>query len=273
MTRLTNALCIDVDDLALSNAEAGVRISEWRFTADREVEAILAELDSLALRATFFFPTLFVKRAPHLVIRAAELGHQIASHGEFHQRVEKYDPAGFLADVSRSKALLEDLTGKRIDTYKAPIWSITPRCVWAYEILREAGYAVDHSAMPDLKRHFGYPSDRMEPFKHQNGLLIIPVTVFRVLGVTVPFPGGFYNAYIPSSLQKKVFHRLNQGGVPFNFYFHPYEHSPADENRRLIKHRSLFLTLYAAHVGRYKSLLRKIANHHHLATLREAYAR
>ena len=131
MPSVTNALCIDVDDLAESNAEAGVAMREHRFTADVEFDAVLSELDRLGLQATFFFPSLFVRKAAHLVKRAATLGHQIASHGDRHQRVEQYDRPGFLADVSRSKAMLEDLTGGLVDTYKAPIWSITPRCAWS----------------------------------------------------------------------------------------------------------------------------------------------
>jgi polysaccharide deacetylase family protein (PEP-CTERM system associated) len=270
---LTNALCVDVDDLSESNAEAGVTMRERRFTADLEFDSLLGELDRLSLRATLFFPSLFANKAAHLVKRAAELGHEVASHGDRHQRVKQFDRGEFLADVTRSKALLEDITGDLVDTYKAPLWSITPQCAWAHDKLREAGFAVDHSAMPALKKHLGYPAARMEPFRLDNGLLVIPVTTCRVFGVAVPFPGGFYNAYVPFALQRKIYFGHNQRGLPFNFYFHPYEHSPTRQNRQLIKNRSLFLTLYAAHNGRYKSLLAKVAASYSLGTLRQAYAR
>ena len=113
----------------------------------------------------------------------------------------------------------------------------------------------------------------MEPFRLDNGLLVIPVTTCRILGASFPFSGGLHNAYVPFSLHRKIYFRLNQQGLLFNFYFHPYEHSPTRQNRQLIKNSSLYLTLYAAHNGRYKSLLPKIAANYSLGTLRQAYAR
>jgi peptidoglycan/xylan/chitin deacetylase (PgdA/CDA1 family) len=177
-----------------------------------------------------------------------------------------------LDDVTRSKKTLEDLTGGEVDTYKAPVWRITPRCPWAYDVLMEAGFKVDNSAMPIMWRYLGGKPGSMAPIRIGNQILVIPVTSVRLLGLNLPMPGGFYNAYLPFSLQQIIFDGINAQNKPFNFYFHPYEHSPSEESRRLLQHGSVFMTLYSLHVGRYLQLLRKMSGRYRLGTLRSAYA-
>ena len=111
------------------------------------------------------------------------------------------------------------------------------------------------------------------PFLYADQLLLIPVTSTRFLGFDLPFPGGFYNAYVPLMLQRRVYDGINRRGLPFNLYFHPYEHSPAGHNRSLVKYRSLYMSLYAAHLGRYATLLPRITARYRMGTLLQAYAR
>ena len=58
-------------------------------------------------------------------------GHEIASHGDWHQVVTTQTAAEFRADVRTAKAVLEDLTGRRIVGYRAPSFSIAPDRAWA----------------------------------------------------------------------------------------------------------------------------------------------
>jgi polysaccharide deacetylase family protein (PEP-CTERM system associated) len=269
----TNAFCVDVDDLAGSNFELGKSLREWRYTFEAETDLLLGELDALNINGTFFVPGLVTENAPALVGRIHQLGHQIASHGTRHCLVEAFEPQTYLDDVVRSKKTLEDMTGCEVDTYKAPVWSITPRCAWAYDVLMEAGFRVDNSAMPATWRHLGGRPDSLEPICIADQMWVIPVTSVRIFGFNVPMPGGFYNAYLPFQLQRRIFDGINGRDQPFNFYFHPYEHSPSHDSRRFLQHRSVFMTLYSLHVGRYLRLLREMSSHYRLSTLRNAYAR
>lgn len=268
-----NAICVDADDLAGSVHEAGLGRHPGDSDVAGETHALLEAFDALGLRATFFVPGHFVQDAPDLVRVMAASGHEVASHGTRHSPVSHFSPAEFLEDVRTSRCALEDLVGRRVETYKAPIWSITPRCLWAYDVLLEAGIRVDHSAMPGVVAGLGRRRGELEPFRYRDELVVIPVTTVEVLGFALPFPGGFYNAWVPFAIQKRVYDGINRRKLPFNFYFHPFEHSPAPSKRRLVKYRSLYVSLYAAHSGRYRSILARMAERYPLGTLESAYAR
>jgi polysaccharide deacetylase family protein (PEP-CTERM system associated) len=272
-TVTVNALCIDVDDLEGAFIESGRSIRSLHYGVAAETEALLATLAVRGTKATFFGPGHFVKLAPDLIGRIQAEGHQIASHGLRHDYVWKYSRGEFIEDVSAIRKTLEDLTGQAVDTYKAPIWSITPQCAWAYDALLEAGYRVDHSAFPALKRHLGLDPARMEPFLHSGGLWVVPMTVVKLAGMTLPFGGGVYNAWVPVSVQLRLLGRINAAGLPFNFYFHPFEHSPGRAARGSIERGSLFVRAYALHHGRYARIFEHLEQRFRFAPLCVAYAR
>ncbi|MEE8580030.1 MAG: polysaccharide deacetylase family protein [Myxococcota bacterium] len=270
---LINALCIDADDLSACIHESGRALRDRRYCVASETKSVLERLEDLEIKATFFIPGHFLSDEASLVRSISEAGHEIASHGNRHSPVGNLSRSEFLEDVSASKKSLEDLTGREVDVYKAPIWSITPECIWAYDLLLEAGFRVDHSATPRLNEYLGHPPATPSPFLYAEELVVIPATGAEILGFTLPLRGGFYNAYTPIFLQNFVYDRINGAGFPFNIYFHPYEHSPDEHNRKVFKYHSLWVSAYAAHVGRYHSILSRIAARYRLGPLQRAYSR
>ncbi len=269
-----NALCVDVDDLAGSSQELGRNVRDAEYCLERELDTLLSELDDLQISATFFVPGYALQRSPKLIREIAERGHDVASHGTKHDRIERLGPQQFQSDVADNKHLLEDCIGSLVDTYKAPCWSISQHTLWAYDVLIAAGFEIDHTAMPRVRMALGQPRHRLEPFRYEDRLLIIPPTTINVTGLPVRFCGGFYNAYVPASLQAFLLRRIGAAeNIPFNFYFHPYEYSPAAANKAFVKYRSLFLTLYAAHAGIYRQHLRHLARNFRFGTLKSAYRR
>ncbi|HEX6868430.1 MAG TPA: polysaccharide deacetylase family protein [Candidatus Limnocylindrales bacterium] len=96
--------------------------------------------------ATFFVLTRDVplERAAILAIRDA--GHEIASHGIDHPPHLAQRPTDEIAaEVSRSRAELEAITGTSVSGFRAPDWSVGPRLVGA---LGSAGYRYDASLVP-----------------------------------------------------------------------------------------------------------------------------
>ena len=269
---MKNALCIDVDDLCLTYAEYGCTTRQIYCGVEEETEAVLMHLSELGIKATFFIPGLTVKYAPKLITSIIQQGHELASHGWQHVRLETLGPKRFKEDVYRSKTILEDMSGRGVHIYKAPSWSITPSTLWAYDILSDTGIKIDHSAMPSVKRALGYSPGMAKPFIHSSGITIIPPTSFSLLGGTIPFPGGCYTAYIPMSILNKIFRKINLSGTIFNLYFHPYEHTPSKENQKLIKAGSLRVTLTTHHSGCYRNILNNLCQNFIFDTLSSAYA-
>ena len=63
---------------------------------------------------TFFTTGQVARHQPDLVRELAGLGHEIACHSDQHENVYSLDRAGFLGDLRRSKAALEEACGHRI---------------------------------------------------------------------------------------------------------------------------------------------------------------
>ena len=270
-----NALCIDADDLGQALMEVGFPVRCLGHGIREESKRLLDALAELNIRGTWFIPGHFFRYAGTSLLRQiAEAGHEVASHGTQHCLVGRMDPQSFLMDIVESRKRLEDTIGQRVDTYKAPAWSIMPSCSWALDCLIEAGFRVDHSAMPPLKWHLGVSTTRLLPFTYKT-LTIIPPTTLSLFGLPIPFAGGFYNAHIPTAIQLKLYDTINRKGVPFNVYFHPFEYAPSKNLRSHIQsqrwYMSLYMKFYTAHAGRYETVLRRLSSRYRLAPLKEAY--
>src|SRR3982751_6207375 len=87
---IVNALTIDVEDYFQVSAFAGrIREADWErlpCRVERNVERILAMLDSADAKATFFTLGWIAERYPALVRRIVDTGHELASHGFAHGR-------------------------------------------------------------------------------------------------------------------------------------------------------------------------------------------
>lgn len=252
--------------------ELGRNVRNAEYWLEQELDTLLADLDDLQIRGTFFVPGYSLRRSPKLIRRIAEQGHDVASHGTTHNFIVKLDREQFRRDIADNKHMLEDCIGKRVDTYKAPCWSISRHTLWAYDELINAGFEIDHTAMPHVRTALGQSKHQTEPFRYRDELLIIPPTTINMLNIPVRFCGGFYCAYFPPPLQAFLLQRVREATqVPFNYYFHPYEYSPAGANRAVLKYGSLFLTAYAAHAGVYRRHFRYLADRFRFGTLKSAY--
>ena len=60
---------------------------------------------------------------------------KIGSHTHFHQLAYKQDRKTFFNDVEKSIKTLEDCTGKKYTSFRAPGFSITENNKWAFEVL------------------------------------------------------------------------------------------------------------------------------------------
>jgi polysaccharide deacetylase family protein (PEP-CTERM system associated) len=102
-------------------------------------EKILELLARHGVHGTFFVLGWVAKRAPGLVRRIADGGHEIGSHTWSHPRISALTPDQFREELRSSKAILEDQGGQPVLGFRAPSFSIHPGMEWAFDILLEKG--------------------------------------------------------------------------------------------------------------------------------------
>lgn len=149
---VVNAMTVDVEDyFQVSAFEAYVGKSQWETWPLRVEDNTLRILDLFAahgVRGTFFTLGWVAERFPNLVKRIVKEGHEIASHGWEHVRVNTQTPEAFAQDVERTRKLLQDLSGEPVLGYRAASYSIGASESWAWEKLAEAGHRYSSSIVP-----------------------------------------------------------------------------------------------------------------------------
>lgn len=246
--RIINYLSVDVEDyFHVSAFESVSPASSWcarELRVEKNTEKILSILSAQSVKATFFVLGWVAQQCPDLVKRIASEGHEIASHGYGHKRVYNQSQAEFRDDITRSKGLLEDLSGSAVIGYRAPSYSISPETFWAFDELYEAGYKYDSSIFPiahDLYGVSDWPRFAMPVAKHADGswqscrnvvdgqpaLMELPITTLNFGGRNLPIAGGGYFRLLPYRATCWGLHRINQVDMqPFLFYLHPWEIDP-----------------------------------------------
>jgi polysaccharide deacetylase family protein (PEP-CTERM system associated) len=232
MSEIANALTVDVEDYFQVSALAPhIARADWEripCRVERNVETILSLFAESGARATFFTLGWIAERYPGLVKRIVAQGHELASHGYGHLRIHEQTPAEFTQDISRAKALLEDLAGTEVKGYRAPSFSIGQRTLWAFERIAQAGYRYSSSVYPVRHDLYGMPDAPRFPYRPRAELLEIPVTTAAVLNRNLPAGGGGYFRLLPYALSRALMRRVNDvDRRPCVFYFHPWEIDPA----------------------------------------------
>jgi polysaccharide deacetylase family protein (PEP-CTERM system associated) len=227
-------MTVDVEDYFHVSVFDGIlprsRWDQMESRVTRNTERLLEAFDTAGTRATFFVLGWVAERFPSLVRRIAAEGHEIASHGTAHRLVYDITPQAFREDVRRSKAVLESAGGRPVLGYRAPSYSITPRSLWAIDILIEEGYCYDASIFPIHHDRYGIPVSARHPFRldRARGFIIeAPASTVRWGPFNVPVAGGGYFRILPYWWTRCGIARLNRHeGRPAIFYLHPWEIDP-----------------------------------------------
>jgi polysaccharide deacetylase family protein (PEP-CTERM system associated) len=228
---VVNALTVDVEDYFQVWALAPwFPRSKWDSAPcriERNVERILALLEEAGTKATFFTLGWIAERYPELVRRIAADGHEIASHGYAHARVDDLQRESFHADILLAKAILEDVTGAEVTGYRAPSFSIGTETEWAHDCILEAGYRYSSSVYPIRHDHYGIPDAPRFAYYSRPELLEVPITTTRFLDRNWPAGGGGYFRLLPYPVSRWSIRRVNDvEEQPAIFYFHPWELDP-----------------------------------------------
>ena len=225
---VANAMTVDVEDYFHAQA-LGVPRARWDAIERRvegSTERILDLFADAGISATFFVLGWVAEHHPALVRRIVALGHELASHGWDHTRVDCQTPDEFRADIRRSRHLLEDISGIEVRGYRAATFSIGEANWWAFEILAEEGFAYSSSVYPIRHDLYGTPQACRFAFSPVPGwaFLEIPMSTLRLGGRNLPCSGGGYFRLLPYALSRWAMRRVNHTeGEACVFYFHPWE--------------------------------------------------
>jgi polysaccharide deacetylase family protein (PEP-CTERM system associated) len=197
---------------------------------DRNIPLLLEQLERFGTTGTFFVLGWVARHRPQIVRDIARAGHEIASHGFWHERVNTISPDRFRHDVRSSKAALEDLVSAPVHGYRAPSFSIVPGGEWAFDVLLEEGYTYDSSVFPIQRRGYGYPGAPREPYlieREAGTLREFPLATALFGGVRVPAAGGGYLRHFPFWVILRAFTEAARRSMPATFYVHPWEIDPS----------------------------------------------
>ena len=203
----------------------------WPSRVERNVDLLLDLLDRHGRRGTFFLLGHVAERRPAMVGRIADAGHEIACHGSGHDRLHRLDADSFRADVTACKHRLEDLTGRPVQGYRAPTFSVVPQTAWAIDVLADTGFTYDASIFPVRHPAYGVPEAPLEPFLVRRGpdgptLLEVPPLVWRVGPLSLAVAGGGWFRLLPLIFMRRGLVQAARHGRPAILYFHPWEFDP-----------------------------------------------
>lgn len=231
---VSNIMSVDLEDYFCD-----LPFEEWSKYESRVVkntEMILELFEKYDVKATFFVLGYIAEQFPELVKKISELGHEIASHSYAHIDLRKVSKEKFEEDFIKSKNILEKITGKKVQGFRAPFFSINKNNYWVFEILNK-NISYDSSVFPVKTQLYGIPNAPRNIYKpslknivneDKNGKLIeIPMATYRIPVIgNLPIAGGFYLRFFPYWFMKSGIKKLNSQGKPAMIYIHPKDLDP-----------------------------------------------
>jgi polysaccharide deacetylase family protein (PEP-CTERM system associated) len=269
-----NALTVDVEDYyqveAFSDVISRENWSRWESRIERNTDRLLNLFADLQVRGTFFVLGWVAEHHPQLVRRIAEAGHEIACHSYHHQLISKQIQTEFREDVRRAKSLLEEVTGKEVEGYRAPTYSITSQTMWALDILIEEGFRYDSSIFPIHHDRYGIPNAQRFPhlIRRSTGEIIeFPPSTVRFFGQNMPIAGGGYFRLMPYPVFRWGVDRINfEECKSAIFMIHAWE---VDPDQPVLPGKRINVWRHRLNLRRTEPRLKKLLNDFRFAPVRE----
>jgi polysaccharide deacetylase family protein (PEP-CTERM system associated) len=232
--KLHSCLTIDVEDwFHILDSPVVPGIEHWPFLESRiekNLEELLAVLDSFSVKVTFFWLGWLAERHKDLVCMCRDAGHEIASHGYAHVLAYEAGPNAFREDITLAKDILENIIGDQVRGFRAAGFGITKKAPWAFEVIKESGYQYDSSVFPASRGHGGIADSPLGPYfieTRSGHLLEVPMSIVEIFGHRTSLFGGGYLRLANKLMIKWGIGKLRTAGRPLIIYVHPREIDPA----------------------------------------------
>jgi len=203
-----NILTFDIEDWWVYDYYSIGKKTDWLPRLDYYLNTILDLLDERNVKATFFCLGKVAESNPEVIKKIANKGHHIGCHSFRHGFWSDATPKEVEEDTKKGLVILEDITGKKIDVYRAPAFSITEQTKWILEILAANGIKYDCSIFPASRSFGGFPNYKsdMPAIIRIGGIEIkeFPISVTTVLGKKTAYSGGGYFRLFPYNKLKSI---------------------------------------------------------------------
>jgi polysaccharide deacetylase family protein (PEP-CTERM system associated) len=169
---------------------------------EKNLEKMFSILESTKTSPSFFVLASTAEKYPNIVKRIAQK-YDIGTHSYSHTLVSKQSVKEFSEDLKKSIDVIEQLTGKKVNKYRSPGFSLSrPEYM---EQLIENGIEIDCS-LASTNHFYGQKTTNLQTphrIQLQNGIIKeFPITTFKYLCKNIGFTGGGYFRLFPYSIIK-----------------------------------------------------------------------
>jgi polysaccharide deacetylase family protein (PEP-CTERM system associated) len=172
---------------------------------------------------TFFTVGKIAESHPNLIKQLAVSGHEIACHSYSHTPVVTLGKEDFKRDLEKNINALLKAGASDIKGFRAPVFSLTRECEWAYDILSEFGFTYSSSVLPAKNPLYGWEGFGNDYKVMSGGIIEIPMTISNFGPLRMPIAGGVYFRVLPNYLIHKAIKKKFEESRPVLSYFHPYD--------------------------------------------------
>lgn len=202
-----NILTYDIEEWYLEKAYFGAKSSKYA-EYDKLLEEILLKLEEVGAKGTFFCVGKMATDFPAVVRKIHDAGHEVGCHSNTHQWLNKMSYDQSMEDTHAAVDALEQCIGKKVQSYRAPAFSIGSNNKWAFEVLAANGITRDASVFPVSRDFGGFPEfTKIEPtVVKYNGLELheYPIATAKVIGKEIAYSGGGYFRFFPYGFVEKT---------------------------------------------------------------------
>lgn len=212
--------------------------SNFEYRLDANADRIFDLLDKHNQKATFFCLGWVARKFPQVIKKINSLGYEVATHSDLHQLAYEQNQREFREDLQKSIYSIEELTGTKVTSYRAPGFSIKNENKWVFDILIDEGIEIDCSIFPAKRAHGGFEEYgyARPSLINSNGKYLkeFPINLYPILGQNIIFSGGGYFRLVPYPILKKF---MNNSDYVMT-YLHPRDFDytqPMIENLSLVR--------------------------------------
>ena len=213
-----NILTFDIEEWYIEKISGG---RDYRYRQfDEVLSKLLDMLDAHQMKGTFFCVGRMAMDFPEVIRKILERGHEIGCHSHVHTWINKMSEEALRKDTSEALKALEDVSGQKVVSYRAPAFSLTEQNKWAVNVLAECGIENDASIFPTSRDFGGYPvfpQDTPCEISYQGATLKeYPISLASLFGKKIAYSGGGYFRLLPYWFVSKTMKQRN-----YNIcYFH-----------------------------------------------------
>ena len=173
------------------------------------------------IKATFFSLGYIARKHPEIIRKIDELGFEVAAHSDMHKVSYSQNRSEFTEDLSACIKSIEDITSKKVISYRAPGFSLKQENIWVFEVLNQLGIQYDSSIFPAKREDGGFAnfSENKPSIIEYKGISIreFPMSTHQFLGQKFVATGGGYFRFFPYLLIARIIKNSDYTMT----YFHP----------------------------------------------------